>query len=282
MKYQSLSNDIKRVKQIEKNKEDQLNKLITNIGQEIQQNIDDPYKYLIKRNYSIEDRTIKKRDNIQQRRPQGSMSIAEIWTKKMKKQCDKILEEMKKKQNKQILDLSKQQSIDNRQIEESIQSPQIASVIIEQLGLKALMGKSKHKNKNKQIAQSPQQKQLSQSQIVTQSPDPIRNRFASNFNFEPIQYSPIKQYHHNSQSTSSSTKNLINSNFRKYSINNEIKREVNKCINECDSLIQNYKDVDKKLKQPQKSRLDIFVEKQRKETLEELIFIERNKPKKIY
>ncbi|CAD8080386.1 unnamed protein product [Paramecium primaurelia] len=282
MKYQSLSNDIRRVKLIEKNKEDQLNKLINNIGQEIQQNIDDPYKYLIKRNYSIEDRTIKKRDNIQQRRPQGSMSIAEIWTKKMKKQCDKILEEMKKKQNKQILDLSKQQSIDNRQIEESIQSPQNASVIIEQLGLKALMGKSKYKNKNKQIVQSPQQKSLSQSQIVNQSIEPIRNRFASNFNFEPIQYSPIKQYHHNSQSTSSSTKNLINSNFRKYSINNEIKREVNKCINECDSLIQNYKDVDKKLRQPQKSRLDIFVEKQRKEALEELIFIERNKPKKIY
>ncbi|CAD8169233.1 unnamed protein product [Paramecium pentaurelia] len=281
MKYQSLSNDIRRLKRIEQNKEDQLNKLISNIGQEIQQNIDDPYKYLIKRNYSIDDRTIIKRDDTQQRRPQGSMSIAEIWTKKMKKQCDKILEEMKKKQNKQILDFSKQQSIDNRQIEESNQSPQNASLMIEQLGLKALMGKTKYKNKIKQIVQSPQQKLQSQSQILTQSPQPIRNRFASNFHFEPIQYSPIQQNHHNSQSTSSSTKNLINSNFRKYSVNNEVKREVNKCIYDCDSLIHNYKDVDKKLKQPQKSRLDIFVEKQRKEALEELIFIERNKPKNI-
>ncbi|CAD8183325.1 unnamed protein product [Paramecium octaurelia] len=282
MKYQSLSNDIRRVKRIEQNKEDQLNKLISNIGQEIQQNIDDPYKYLIKRNYSIEDRTIIKRDNITQRRPQGSMSIAEIWTKKMKKQCDKILVEMKKKQTKQILDLSKQQSIDNRQIDESIQSPQNASAIIEQLGLKVLLGKTRQKNKNKQIVQSPRQQLQSQSQILTQSPKPIRNRFASNFHFEPIQYSPTQQYHHNSQSTSSSTKNLINSNFRKYSIKNEVKREVNKCLYECDSLIQNYKDIDKKLKQPQKSRLDIFVEKQRREALEELIFIERNKPKNIY
>ncbi|CAK86786.1 unnamed protein product (macronuclear) [Paramecium tetraurelia] len=282
MKYQSLSNDIRRVKRIEQIKEDQLNKLISNIGQEIQQNIDDPYKYLIKRNYSIEDRTLIKRDNIQQRRPKGSMSIAEIWTKKMKKQCDKILEEMKKKQNKQMLDLSKQQSIDNRQIDESIQSPQNASAIIEQLGLKALMGKTKQKDKNKQIVQSPQQKLQSQSQILTQSPQPIRDRFASNFHFEPTQYSPIQQYHHNSQSTSCSTKNLINSNFRKYSIKNEVKREVNKCLYECDSLIQNYQDVDTRLKQPSKSRLDIFVEKQRREALEELIFIERNKPKNIY
>ncbi|CAD8130456.1 unnamed protein product [Paramecium sonneborni] len=114
------------------------------------------------------------------------MSIAEIWTKKMKKQCDKILEEMKKKQNKQILDLSKQQSIDNRQIEESIQSPKNASVI---------------QYKNKKVVQI---KSISQSQIVTQTPKPIRNRFASNFHFEPIQYSPIQQYHHNSQSISSS------------------------------------------------------------------------------
>ena len=54
--------------------------------------ISDPYKYLLKRNFSIETKL-----NPKPKRPVGIMSIAEIWTKKMKKQCDKILEDMKRK-----------------------------------------------------------------------------------------------------------------------------------------------------------------------------------------
>ncbi|CAK62427.1 unnamed protein product (macronuclear) [Paramecium tetraurelia] len=164
----------------------------------------------------------------------GSMQIVEMWSKKMKKQCDSYLEVLKQKQQQEIMKLNHVPPIMLKNIDVMKRSD------------KTTLPRSRITSFNQQDPNL-----RSHKEVIQKNEDPIGTSIFSNsgrsnaqpFFFQRLKLSPI--------------------------------REVQNCIDQCDTLLQDVQSISKEFYQPKQDRFKLYAQKRQKEKLKEMFLLRR-------
>ncbi|CAD8147853.1 unnamed protein product [Paramecium octaurelia] len=164
----------------------------------------------------------------------GSMQIVEMWSKKMKKQCNSYLEVLKQKQQQEIMKLNHVPPIMLKNIDVMKRSD------------KTTLPRSRITSFNQQDMNL-----RSNKEIIQKNEDPIGTSIFSNsgrsiaqpFFFQRLKLSPI--------------------------------REVQNCIDQCDTLLHDVQSISKEFYQPKQDRFKLYVQKRQKEKLKEMFLLRR-------
>ncbi|CAD8069337.1 unnamed protein product [Paramecium sonneborni] len=167
---------------------------------------------------------------------QGSMQIVEMWSQKMKKQCDSYIEALKYKQEQEIKKLNyvppimlKNIDLMKRSDKTTLPRSRITSFNQQDFNLKSI----------KQIIQQNEEQIGNSIYSVTNS----GRSNAQPFFFQRHKLSPI--------------------------------REVQNCIDQCDTLLQDVQSISKEFNQPKFDRFKLYIQKRQKEKLKEMFLLRR-------
>ncbi|CAD8151219.1 unnamed protein product [Paramecium pentaurelia] len=166
----------------------------------------------------------------------GSMQIVEMWSKKMKKQCDSYLEVLKHKQEQEIKKLNHVPPIMLKNIDVMKRSDKTT------LPRSRITSFNQHDFNQRSIKEVIQKNDEQIGTSILSISNSGRS-MAQPFFFQRLKLSSI--------------------------------REVKNCIDQCDTLLQDVQSISKEFYQPKPDRFKLYVQKRQKEKLKELFLLKR-------